>query len=115
MPDSLDYSKLFAGRELTTSNAELFTMTTAQGTLRNLVLGVSNKTSSTALYDVYVVPAGGSPGDDGTNVHIGASIPGNSYREIPIPKMVAGDSLHAKCSTGANIIEVFDADGVTRA
>ena len=111
MADSLDYSKQFVGTELTTSNQTLLTL--SAGTLRNMIVTISNKTGSVASATLYLVPSGGTAGDDGSNLYTSYSIPANDYRELSIPKMIAGDFLVAVSDT-LNALEVFENDGTVR-
>lgn len=111
MADALDYTQNFAGIELTTTNQTLFTL--SSGILRNLVVTVTNKTGSVDSVTIYLVPSGGTAGDDGSNLYTSYSIPANDYRELSIPKMIAGDFLVAKAGAN-NSLEVFENDGTVR-
>jgi hypothetical protein len=111
MADALNYAQNFAGIELTTSNQDIFTL--SAGVLRNLVVTISNKTGSAATFTLYLVPSGGSAGDDGTNLYTAYSVPANDFVELSIPKMVANDKLVAAASAN-NALEMFENDGVGR-
>lgn len=110
MANVLDYTRRFAGTELTTSNQTLFTVATAT-IIRNMVVMVSNKTAGPVTLTLYRVPSGGAAGDDGTAVYTGYSIAANSYSELPLPKLIAGDFIVALASAN-NSLEIHEADSV---
>ncbi len=110
MANVLDYSRKFAGTELTTANQTLFTVS-ANTIIRNMVVLVSNKTGSPATLTLYRVPSGGAAGDDGTYVYTGYSIAANSFVELPLPKLIAADFIVALASAN-NALEIHESDSV---
>lgn len=111
MPDALDYKKLFASKVIDNASADdIFTL--PSGVLRNLVVLVSNSDSSAVTLDGWVIPSGGSAAT--ANKFLSSySIAANTYVEIPVPKMTTGDKLTLQAGS-ANVLTVFDEDGVVR-
>lgn len=106
MADSLDWLPRFNTLELTTTAQTLFTV--SQGVIRGGSLLVSNKTSSPATVTIYKIPSGGPvAGDDGTNLHVGHSVPANDYIELPLPKIGATTTISALASAN-NALEISD-------
>jgi hypothetical protein len=111
MPDTLDYSRLFESKVIDDS-AEDDIFAISSGTIRNLIIMLSNQTASPVTVDGWVIPSGGSSGA-GNKFLEDYSIGANTFEEIPVPKMVAGDKLTLRAGT-ASALTVFDNDSVRR-
>lgn len=110
MPDALNYGRNFASKVIANTADDIFTLDS--GILRNLVIYVNNITGSAATLDGWLIPASGSAASANKFLN-GYSIAGNASAEIPVPKMIEGDTLTLQAST-SNALTIFDHDSVTR-
>lgn len=102
---ALSFSKLFEPNQVDNAAPEtLYIVPTAPSTslLRNDRVRFANTTASAATIKVWAVPLAGSAAD--TNVFLPTtSIPANSYLDVDIPLMKAGDFIQAQAGTATAI------------
>lgn len=109
---ALTFSKLFEPAQLTTAAATYYTVSASPTTnlLRNGRIRLSNNTAGAVTATVHAVPSGGSASD--TNAILKAySIGANSYIDLDLPLMKAGDFLQALAGA-ATSISIHAIDGV---
>lgn len=98
---AIDYTKLFEPAALTTSAVEYYAVPTGK-TLRNGMVRLTNVTAGAVTADVHAVPASGLVGDDNAVIK-GYSINANSYIDVELPIMKAGDEIHALAGAATSI------------
>ena len=100
---SIEFTKLFEPKLLTTVAVEIFNVSTPSGKLlRNCVVQISNTTSSTRLLNIWAIPDTDSA--TVTNaIALNKSIPPYDYIYIDIPELQSGDAVHASIDVNANV------------
>lgn len=109
---ALQFAKFFEPAQLTASVATYYTVPSSPTTtlLRNGRIRLSNTTAAPVTATVHAVPASGSAAD--ANAIIKAySIGANSYLDVDLPIMKAGDTLQALAGA-ATSISLHAIDGV---
>lgn len=102
---SLSFSKLFEPNQVDNAAAEtLYTVPATPSTnlLRAGRVRFSNTTAGAVTIKAWAVPSGGSASD--TNVCLpSTSISANSYLDLDLPQMKAGDFLQAQAGAATSI------------
>lgn len=105
--------QLCAGTQLGTSVATLYTVPASTvGILKHIT--VSNANASARTLYVYIIPNGGSAGDDNALINT-LSIPGNAVMTWDgfIPMETAGDFIQAKASAVSSLTIIIGGAQVT--
>lgn len=95
--------QLCPGTQLSTSDATLYTVPASTvGILKHIT--VSNASSSARTLHVWIVPNGGSTGDDNALINT-LSIPGNAVMTWDgfFPMETAGDTIQGKASANTSL------------
>jgi len=101
---ALQFLKMFQPVQLGTSAAAIYTVPTSPTTtlLQNGRVQLTNTTSSSATATLYAVPAAGA--DSATNEFFpGQSIGPNSFVQVDVPQLAAGDAIWASAGTASAI------------
>jgi len=109
---ALTFIKLFAPQQLGTAAATIFTCPAAPSTtvLKNGRLRLTNTTAAAVTATLYAVPAAGVAG--AANAFVSAqSIPANSFVDVDIPTLAAGDFIQGLAGA-ATSITVHELGGV---
>lgn len=109
---ALTFSKLFQPVQLGTTASTIYTCPAvpSSSVIKNGRVRLTNTTASAATATLYAVPSGGTA--SATNEFISAlSVAANSYVDIDLPTMAAGDFLQGLSGT-ASAISVFEIGGV---
>lgn len=109
---ALTFKKLFEPAQLTTGLVTYFTVAATPTTnlLRGARIRLTNTTAGAVSVDVHAVPVSGAAGDSNA-VLKGFSIAANSYQDIDLPEMKAGDFMQALAGAAASI-SIHCLDGV---
>lgn len=105
MATTLSFGKLFEPNQVDNAAAEtLYTVPAAPSTslLRNGRVRFSNTTTGAVTIKAWAVPVSGAAAD--TNVILPTySVPANSYIDLDLPLMKAGDFLQAQAGAATSI------------
>lgn len=102
-------SQLFAPTLLTTLAATLFTVASSPNSaftamLRKGRVRFTNVTAGAITVKAYAIPKGGTASDTGNAFLVGFSIAANSFSDVDLPQMKAGDFLQALASANTSIM-----------
>lgn len=98
---AIDYTKLFEPAALTTSDALYYTVPNGK-TLRNGMARLTNVTAGAVTTELYAVPSGGTSSDANAIIK-GYSINANSFLDVELPIMKAGDELRGLAGAATSI------------
>lgn len=106
------FQQLFLPTVLTAGTTTIYTCPASPSTncLKNGRLRFSNTTGGAVTVLAYAVPSGGGAGA-GNEFMNNVSIAGNSYLDVDLPTLAAGDTFQASASAGTSIT-VFEIGGV---
>lgn len=103
---AISYLKFFQPTVLTTSLVTLFTVpvTPASSLLRSCRLRLTNTSTTAKSARLYAVPASGAAAD-GNAFYFDQTVTPNSYMDVDVPIMAAGDFIQglASATPGLNI------------
>ena len=106
---ALNYAKLFEPAALTATVATYYTVPGAN-TLRNATVRLTNTTAAPVTATVHAVPLSASATASNAILY-GYAIPANSYIDVVIPVMKAGDTIQALAGA-ATSLTIHMLDGV---